>query len=409
MKLEDITVFDHTLPTDVQIGAIEIKDHDGSARANVGESAKANALAVTLATDDILHSKFGEVQLTPTDHTLLGRLADIEASTGVMDDWDEADRAKVNLIVGQAGISAGNGAVAANTPRVTHASDDPVTVGIQIMDDWDEADRCRVNLIPAQAGITGGNGAVAANTPRVTHASDDPVTVALQIMDDWDETDRCRVNIIVGQAGVAAGAGASGVNTVRSVTASDSPDVVALQIMDDWDEADRCRVNLIVGQAGVTGGTGTVAANTLRIVHASDDPAVTLLGTINTGINTTLSGFLDGVEALLTTANLQTDTLEARLGGPTTGAITSVNDAAVDTTILASNANRKGATIFNDSTSILYLALANVTASTTVYSVQVPAGGYYELPVNQGGVYTGIIKGIWSADASGAARVTELT
>lgn len=94
---------------------------------------------------------------------------------------------------------------------------------------------------------------------------------------------------------------------------------------------------------------------------------------------------------------------------PATGTITSVNDTNADATILASNANRKGATIYNDSTAILYLALANVTATTTVYSVQIPAGGYYELPVCDGGVYTGIIKGIWSADASGAARVTELT
>jgi hypothetical protein len=43
----------------------------------------------------------------------------------VIDDWDESDRAKANIIVGQAGITAGAGAVAANTPRVTFASDAP--------------------------------------------------------------------------------------------------------------------------------------------------------------------------------------------------------------------------------------------------------------------------------------------
>ena len=57
------------------------------------------------------------------------------ASLSVMDDWDETDRAKVNVIVGQAGITAGAGAVAANTPRVTHASDDPVTTSVQLLDD----------------------------------------------------------------------------------------------------------------------------------------------------------------------------------------------------------------------------------------------------------------------------------
>lgn len=107
----------------------------------------------------------------------------------VIDDWDESDRAKVNIVVGQAGITAGAGAVAANTPRMTLASDDPAVVALQIMDDWDESDRAKVNIIVGQAGITAGAGAVAANTPRVTHASDDPVTVSLQLIDDAIYTD----------------------------------------------------------------------------------------------------------------------------------------------------------------------------------------------------------------------------
>lgn len=95
--------------------------------------------------------------------------------------------------------------------------------------------------------------------------------------------------------------------------------------------------------------------------------------------------------------------------GASTGTIASVNDTNADVTILAANADRKGAAVFNDSTALLYLALANVTASATNYSVQIPAGGYFELPPCDGGVYTGVIKGIWASDASGAARVTEWT
>ncbi len=57
------------------------------------------------------------------------------ASLSVVDDWDESDRAKVNIIAGQAGVTAGAGAVAANTPRVTHASDDPTVVSLQLIDD----------------------------------------------------------------------------------------------------------------------------------------------------------------------------------------------------------------------------------------------------------------------------------
>lgn len=52
-------------------------------------------------------------------------LAAIQASVEIMDDWDESDRAKVNLIVGQAGVAAGAGVVGVTVPRVTLASDDP--------------------------------------------------------------------------------------------------------------------------------------------------------------------------------------------------------------------------------------------------------------------------------------------
>jgi hypothetical protein len=94
--------------------------------------------------------------------------------------------------------------------------------------------------------------------------------------------------------------------------------------------------------------------------------------------------------------------------GPTAGTITSVNGAATSTTILAANTSRKGATITNDSTAILYLALSDTTASATVYSIKLSPDDYYELPVTEAGVYTGKIVGIW-ASATGAARVTELT
>lgn len=45
----------------------------------------------------------------------------IKTAVEAMDDWDESDRAKVNLIAGQAGIAAGAGAISAATPRVTPA------------------------------------------------------------------------------------------------------------------------------------------------------------------------------------------------------------------------------------------------------------------------------------------------
>lgn len=62
------------------------------------------------------------VALSTEDKTAVDAIA---TSLAVMDDWDESDRAKVNPIVGQAGVAAGAGAVAATVQRVTLASDDP--------------------------------------------------------------------------------------------------------------------------------------------------------------------------------------------------------------------------------------------------------------------------------------------
>lgn len=88
-----------------------------------------------------------------------------------------------------------------------------------------------------------------------------------------------------------------------------------------------------------------------------------------------------------------------------TSSVTSVGSSATSVNLLASNANRKNATFYNDSTQILYLKLG-ATASNTSYTVQIQPGGYYELPA--GKIYTGAIDGIWAA-ANGNARITELT
>jgi hypothetical protein len=85
---------------------------------------------------------------------------------------------------------------------------------------------------------------------------------------------------------------------------------------------------------------------------------------------------------------------------------TNVASSATSVTILASNASRRGASVFNDSTQILYLDLAGDVASTTNYTVQLATNAFYELPPPA--IYTGKITGIWAA-ANGNARVTELT
>lgn len=86
-----------------------------------------------------------------------------------------------------------------------------------------------------------------------------------------------------------------------------------------------------------------------------------------------------------------------------TGTQTSVAGSASSVTLLAANASRLNASIYNDSTAILYIR-CQATASTSNFTVKLFPEGYWEVPKR----YTGIIDGIW-ASATGNARVTEYT
>lgn len=90
---------------------------------------------------------------------------------------------------------------------------------------------------------------------------------------------------------------------------------------------------------------------------------------------------------------------------PATSSVTSVASNVASVTLLAANANRKVATIVNDSaTANLYVKLG-AAATTSSYTVKMVPGAYYEVP---NPVYTGVIDGIWDV-AVGNARITELT
>lgn len=134
-----------------------VKIAEGSVTVNAGTNVNTSALALEAG---------GNLAATAA------ATAAAAVSLAILDDWDESDRVKVNVVVGQAGITAAAGAVAANTPRITHASDDPVTVSLAVIDDWDESDRAKVNPIAGQAGVAGGSGTVSALTQRVVLATD---------------------------------------------------------------------------------------------------------------------------------------------------------------------------------------------------------------------------------------------
>lgn len=88
-----------------------------------------------------------------------GNLAAAAASLSVLDDWDESDRAKVNPIVGQAGVQGASGVVTALTQRVVLATDVALPAGTNNIGDVDV-----LSVIPGTAATNLGKAEDAAHT-----------------------------------------------------------------------------------------------------------------------------------------------------------------------------------------------------------------------------------------------------
>lgn len=99
---------------------------------------------------------------------------------------------------------ATEGTKGAGVLRVNLATDDNAVAALEIMDDWDESSRAKVNPIVGQAGIAAGAGTVGVTVPRMTLASNDPAVTALELIDDAiyvddaDWTDDSSKHMLVG-------------------------------------------------------------------------------------------------------------------------------------------------------------------------------------------------------------------
>lgn len=155
-----------------------------------GGGVEAAALRVTVANDSTGQIKLaagaaaiGSVTVSssalPSGASTLAEQQTQTTSLSVIDDWDESDRAKVNPIVGQAGIAAGAGAVGVTVPRVTLASDDPAVTALQIIDNMISGSGANISQINGVTPLMGA-GNTGTGSPRVTIATDQaavPVSV----------------------------------------------------------------------------------------------------------------------------------------------------------------------------------------------------------------------------------------
>jgi hypothetical protein len=93
----------------------------------VGDPTTAAAVATVTAAEGLM------VHFGPTDNAVLDAIqaavAAIQTAVQIMDDWDETNRAAVNLIASQVGVAGGTGVDAANVLRVSLATNVPLPAG----------------------------------------------------------------------------------------------------------------------------------------------------------------------------------------------------------------------------------------------------------------------------------------
>mgnify|MGYP000994358982 CR=1 FL=1 len=162
--------------------------------------------------------------------------------------------------------------------------------------------------------------------------------------------------------------------------------------------------------------TATLDAGSLAALETIDLGATSLAALENITVGGTVelgATSLAALESITATGPLTDTQLRAtavpvnidaslKSGTPTRG---SVNSGTSSVTILASNANRKGATMINTDPNTLLLDLSGGTASATRHQQRLSQYQSYEVPSG----YTGAITGIWEADGAGVCDVVEFT
>ena len=124
----------------ITVGEVEVKNDSGNP---IPVSDNGGSLTVDAASLPL-----------PTGASTLAEQQTQTTALQIIDDWDESDRAKVNPVVGQAGVQAGSGAVSSNTQRVTIATDDAVKTNlddirtaIQILDNAISGSEMQVDIV----------------------------------------------------------------------------------------------------------------------------------------------------------------------------------------------------------------------------------------------------------------------
>lgn len=189
--------------------------------------AKANALRVCPANDItdatyIGDIKFGEAE--PNSAAILADTTAIKTAIELLDNSVDGNYLNVNVNLAGTDITAGAGAVAAGTPRVTLASDDPavallttidadtgaIKTAVELLDNAVDGNYLNTNMNLAGTDAQAGEGVISASTLRVTIATDDDgiahlATIAGDTTSIDGKITACNTGAVVISSGAIAG------------------------------------------------------------------------------------------------------------------------------------------------------------------------------------------------------------
>lgn len=356
----------------VNLGANNDVTVTGSVTANAGTNLNTSALALESG----------------------GNLAGAAASLATIDDWDETDRAKVNPIVGNAGVTGNTGTVDAGTQRVTLATNVALPTGTNTIG--------AVNL-GEMASISSANSRANANL-----AGAGVFTGSYEDISQY-------AGFTLGILDAGANGGTLVIDWSEDGTNSRDTDTVVVPTANGqqvtWGRKWRYfRVTYTHGA-----GAGNVVIQTIlnkvfltQSTHfGSDTISTSQDGPVVHAMLRGLSG--SNFVNLAADSNNALTVSNVTANKVATPTLTNVAASASSVTLLSATSTRRQVILVNDSAAICYVKFGT-TASTSSYTVQMPAiasGVASHLFIDENPVYTGRIDAIW-ASATGNMRITEI-